>query len=40
MNYKERYKELIIKMVQESDDEKFLKKVYTIIICHIRRAGH
>lgn len=31
------YKKIIIEMVQQIDDEKFLKQLYTILIGHIRK---
>lgn len=36
---KEYYKELIIKMIKEMDEVKFLRQIYTIVIKHKRRTG-
>ena len=33
------YKKLIKELIDEIQDQKFLRKIYTIIIRHIRRGG-
>lgn len=33
------YKKLIIEMLKDISDEKFLRQVYTIIVRHVRRTG-
>ena len=35
----EEYRKLIIDMVNNIENEKFLKQIYTIILLHIRKTG-
>lgn len=36
---KEKYRKRIIEIIKETEDEKFLKKIYTIIMCHNRKGN-
>lgn len=34
------YKQKIIEIIEKMDDARFLQQLYTIIICHMKRAGN
>ena len=36
----EDYRNLIVDMVMQINNERFLKKIYSLIILHIRKAGN
>ena len=40
MDYKEKYRDEIIEMVQRIDNIKFLRQIYTIVVRYIRKTGN
>lgn len=36
----EEYKKHIIRMIENINDERFLRQIYTIIVRHTRKAGN